>query len=132
MNNMPVSPPNLLISGVNVKWTTYSLQNSSSNGQSVKKRKFTGLPKGKTVEEQNSNIRKRVSYRWIVQEAQYFRSKGVPLHSIPVVMSYVIDQKCMYKGGFAYSSNRYWARQSLHLFLEDIKDHKMVEELKLN
>lgn len=132
MNSIYVSPPNLLISGVNIKWTNYSLQNSSTNGQSIKKRKFTGLPKGKTLEEQNSNIRKRVSYRWIVQEAQYFRSKGVPLHSISVVMKYIIELRCSYKGGFAYNSNRYWARQSLHLFLEDIKDHKMVEELKLN
>lgn len=51
MNNILVSPPNPLISGVNIKWATYSLQNSSTNGQSVKKRKFTGLPKGKTLEE---------------------------------------------------------------------------------
>lgn len=96
------------------------------------KRRLTGKPKGKTEEQQNENIRKRVSYRWIVQEAQYFRSKGVPLHSISVVMKYIIELRCSYKGGFAYNSNRHWARQSLYLFLGDIKDHKMVEELKLN
>ena len=95
------------------------------------KRRWTGIPKGKTKEQQDKNIRKRVSYQRFIEEARYFRRHGVPVESLPAILEYVHNQRVMYKG-FSYRSNGYWARQSLELFKEDIKDYNMREQLKLN
>lgn len=94
------------------------------------KRMWTGKPKGKTEEQQNENIRKRVSYKWLVNEARYFRSIGVPIGSLFAVLSYLLQQRIMLRG-FSYRSNGYWARQSLHLLCKDLEDYDMVEKLGL-
>lgn len=95
------------------------------------KRMWTGKPKGKTEEQQNENIRKRVSYKWLVEEGRYLRSIGVPVSSLSGVLSYYLQQRIRLRG-FSYRSNGYWARQSMALLAEDLKDYNMVEKLGLN
>lgn len=94
------------------------------------KRRWTGRPKGKTEEQQNENIRKRVSYKWLVDEGRYLRSIGVPVNSLVAVLSYYLQQRIRFRG-FSYSSNGYWARQSMDLLSKDLEDYNMVEKLGL-
>lgn len=94
------------------------------------KRKWTGKPRGKMEEQQNENIRKRISYKWLVNEAIYFRKVGIPIDCLHHVLSALLEQRIRLRG-FSYRSNGYWARQSMELLSKDLQDYNMVEKLGL-
>ena len=127
-----------------VGYTTYALPSTiytsgilsndvvEATSKDVKKtRIFTGNPKGKNEEEKLANIRKRKSYEWLVTTAKFFRERGISVDCLPVVLGFILNKRCMYKGGFAYSSHRLWARQSFDVFVQDIKDFNRLCELGL-
>lgn len=141
MNNILTSLAIPCINGVDLMINTtsnptYTITTSPPTstvvgGTPKKTRNWTGKPRGRTPAQKDEFIRKRISYQDFVKQAQQFRKQGIQWDTLSFILRYFHNCKRQWRG-YRYSSNGYWAEQSLELFLEDINNYDKREELGLN